>query len=162
MRVNVFVDGVQVGIRDGCDVLVGEDSCKKASVGSPFFYENMPRDICEACMIQMAPGKPLLKFKTSHYDSINEKFSTKTNSAAEKIPEAPSEPEAPKFPTCPYCGERSFSISQVLVESKQYDWDAPTVSFKFVGEPGVDQKVLYHCKKCSKEVPSELLSSWIS
>lgn len=38
MLISIFVDGAQVGTRTGCDVLVGDQLCKKASVGAPYWF----------------------------------------------------------------------------------------------------------------------------
>lgn len=172
MKVNVFVNDIPVGSRTGCDVLVDNDSCKKTSVGTPFYHEGLPRDICEMCMAQMIPGKPMPTFNTNHYDFYTERHMTggpRENDAAnlpepnlpEEPPPPPPPPPPPAFPTCPRCGERTFVITQNIAEVKVFDWDPGSFKFRPVGETAIEQKTHYRCQKCGEEGLAALLTGWI-
>lgn len=167
MKINVFVNDVQVGSRAGCDVQVGEGSCGKVSTGTPFFYEGLPRDICEACMLQVGPGKQKLVFKSTHYDSSVERHSTSSSSTATVTTPAEQPPAdvpllpAPAFPSCPKCGDRAFAVVQHIAETKAYDWDAGAFKFKAAGDASIDQKTAYRCRSCGEEGLNDILAGWI-
>lgn len=166
MKINVFVDGVQVGTREGCDVLCGDEPCKKPAVGGNFFHEGLPRNICLECM--QSAGRTLLKFKTSKYDTIEDRYSVApAEPAKEPEPEPAAETEEAQseapvgFPACPSCNERSFSVQQSVSETKDYDWDKDAFKFVKVGDPHEEQTALVKCRACGADVPSKILSGWI-
>lgn len=167
MRVNIFVDGAQVGSRIGCDVRSGSGSCgKTAAAGGNLFHGGQPRDICEACMVQLAPGLLPFEFASSRYDTADERYATASIEAsvgpAVEGAEAIEAVSAPAFPSCPHCGARAFAVSQVLIEATRYDWDGAALSFRRSGPPMVEQQVWHHCAACNEAVPAELLQAWIS
>lgn len=161
MKINIYVDGVAVGTREGCDVLVNGAPCRRASAGGPFYHAGLPRDVCVACMARVSAGGPLA-FETSRYDTVDERHTTQAPAPAVATPEAPAEIAPPLFPACPACGARAFAVRQVLSEVRPYDWDAAGLRFAPSGDPTAEQTTTYHCRACGVDVPPHLLVDWIS
>lgn len=167
MKINVYVDDALVGTRSGCDMQIGDEPCKKTSTATPFFYDGLPRDICESCMVQMAPGNARPIFKTNNYDSITEKHVTSRGADAVALPVEPPIEEAPAlpvpaFPSCPKCGERAFTVIQCVAETKAYGWDSSSFAFKLEGDAAIEHSAVCRCRSCGEEGLGDLLAGWIS
>lgn len=149
MKVNVYIQGVWVGSRDGCDALVNGKPCRAPSA-SVVNQDGLQRHICEGCLKAAVPGKPPLAFGSHCYEMVEERH--------EPPPPRP-DPAAP--PLCPACGKRSFVAVATIAEAKPYAWDQATRRFTMPETGNVEQKTILRCADCGTDLPADFLGEWI-
>ena len=155
MKVNIIIDGTWVGFRDGCDAAVGDLPCLKQSVG-PIFHAGTQRDICQSCVDAAIPGKSTVRFISSAFDKMDEKYYTNLHVAADE----PEKEEEKLAPVCMKCGEHSFSRVITTHEMQPYSFCSTSLKYTCIQDSETTVETVLRCQCCGTDHHVSLLDGW--
>ena len=159
MKVNIIIDGTWVGFRDGCDAIIGDVPCRKQSVG-PIFHAGTQRDICQSCVDSAIPGKSTVRFISSSFDKMDEKYTTANAVKSEKPTPEPEKEEEKPAPCCTKCGEHSFSRVITTHETQPYTFESKHCKYTCISESETTVDTVLRCQCCGTDHHVSLLDGW--